>query len=264
MIWANLVHLGYNMWNDRVVPPPSVPRLDAKPYLRFDDSLWRELVRTMIEAGLNMVVLDLGDGVRYESHPELAVQGAWPAARLREELALLRGKGLEPMPKLNFSASHDVWLGPYARQVSTETYYEVCRDLINEVIALFDGPRFFHLGMDEEAAEHQRYCEYVVVRQHDLWWHDLNTLLGAVEQGGARPWVWADYLWRHADTFLERMPKSVLQSNWYYEDVFDAEVKELTACDTLNEHRYDQIPAGEQLTPIPTTSSDWLPTARNA
>ena len=107
-----------------------------------------------------MVVIDLGDGVRYESHPEIAVENASPVEQLREELARLRERGLEPIPKLNFSASHDIWLGPYSRQVSTEPYYAVCRDLIAEAIEIFDHPRLFHLGMDEELAHHQRFCEF--------------------------------------------------------------------------------------------------------
>ena len=33
---------------------------------------------------MNMVVIDLGDGVKYESHPEIAVKGAWSTTELRE------------------------------------------------------------------------------------------------------------------------------------------------------------------------------------
>ena len=66
----------------------------------------------------------------------------------------LRALGIEPLPKLNFSTCHDAWLGPYSRMVSTPAYYDVCRDLIDEVAELFGGPRFFHLGMDEETAQH--------------------------------------------------------------------------------------------------------------
>ena len=81
----------------------------------------------MARAGMNMLVIDLGDGIRYESHPEIAVQGAWPPARLREELARLRALGLEPIPKLNFSTAHDAWLHDYSRMVSTPAYYKVSR-----------------------------------------------------------------------------------------------------------------------------------------
>ena len=102
----------------------------------------------------------------------------------------MRELGLEPIPKLNFSAGHDPWLGQYSRMVSSDIYYGVCRDLIAEVAELFDTPRFFHLGMDEETAEIQRHNNLVVVRQHELWWHDMYFLFDEVERACARPWVW--------------------------------------------------------------------------
>src|SRR5688500_5984727 len=107
------------MWCDWPNPELTIPYNPAKPYLRFDDALWNDLLAAMKKARLNMVVIDLGDGVKYSSHPEIAVEGAWSAARLKEEIKKLRGMGLEPIPKLNFSTCHDQWLGPYARMVST-------------------------------------------------------------------------------------------------------------------------------------------------
>ena len=65
--------------------------------------------------------------------------------------------GLEPIPKLNFSTAHDAWMGLYSLRVSAKPYYEVCRDLIKDAVNIFDGPRFFHLGMDGETAEHHRH-----------------------------------------------------------------------------------------------------------
>lgn len=245
-IKALLLHLGMNMWWDRDVPG-AASRSEYKsvrPYLRFDTKVWNELVRQMVDAGLNMLVIDLGEGVKYESHPELAVRGSWTTKRLERELGKLRELGLEPIPKLNFSACHDAWLGPYARMVSTDTYYGVCRDLIAEVIDLFDTPRLFHLGMDEETCQHQRQYEYVVVRQYDLWWKDLLFLVEQVERAGSRAWVWSDYVWHHPDEFFKKMPRSVLQSNWYYGTGFSRKEFRVQAYLDLEKHRYDQVPTG--------------------
>jgi hypothetical protein len=117
--------------------------------------------------------------------------------------------------------------------------------LISEVCALFDTPRFFHLGYDEETAAHQSQYGYVVVRQGDLWWHDFLLLVNEVERQGVRPWIWSDYYWNHPDEFLERMPRSVLQSNWYYAATFDAarETAVRTYLD-LDKAGFDQIPTG--------------------
>ena len=220
-IWGNLLHLSFNMWEDWDAPGREMRSF--RPYLRFDEDLWNDLLHAMATNGMNMVVIDLGDGVRYKSHPEIAVDHAWSVEKLKEELKKIRNLGLEPIPKLNFASSHDAWLKAYSRCLSTETYYQVCADLIAEVIGLFDIPRFFHLGMDEEDTKNQRDYQYMVVRQHDLWWHDFLFLCGEVEKKGVRPWIWSDYFWHFPDLFLERMPKSVLQSNWYYGTAFGDE-----------------------------------------
>jgi len=250
MIWANLIHLSYNMWIDRDAPELEGygAIITARPNLRFDKSLWDDLVPKMAEDGVNMVVIDVGDAVEYASHPEIAVQGAWSIGQLRDELAKVRKLGIEPIPKLNFSTTHDVWLGPYSRMVSTPVYYDVCRDLIAECIDIFDNPRLFHLGMDEETFGHQVHQQYVVIRQYDLWWNDLLFFVEQVEKRGSRAWIWSDFIWHHKDEFLARMPKSVLQSNWYYEEDLDPKTEPcltyVKAYHVLEAAGYDQIPTG--------------------
>lgn len=242
-IWAVLLHLSHNMWEDYIAPE-RVSR-GYRPFLQLSESLWSEAREKMAKEKMNMVVIDLGDAIKYKSHPEIAITNAWTTSRLRNELAKFREMGLEPIPKLNFSTGHDTWLGKYARMVSTEIYYSVCKDLIAEVIDLFDKPRFFHLGMDEEDAEHQRFYKYIVVRQFDLWWEDFYFLTGEVEKNGSRPWIWSDYIWKYPELFLEKMPKSVLQSNWYYRKDFDDEkLPQLKAYLDLEAHGFDQIPTG--------------------
>ncbi|MGC9003437.1 MAG: Tat pathway signal protein [bacterium] len=243
-IWAYLLHLGFNMWLDW--PHPNYQGSDSisTDYLRCQKEVWNELVEEMPKYGINMVVIDIGEGIRFKSHPELAVKGAWEVETLREELKKMRDKGIEPIPKLNFSTTHDNWLRDYSRRVSTKEYYKVCKDLINEVIEIFDGPRFFHLGMDEETYEHQRDMLYVVIRQYDLWWEDLLYLVEQVEKNGARAWIWSDHLWRHTEDFLRKMPKSVVQSNWYYDREFSPDIGYVKAYLELAEAKYEQIPTG--------------------
>ena len=262
IVWANLLHLSVNMWEDNN-PMPSWDLANCKtceetvskyrgfrPYLLFDEGIWDTVLKEMAAAGMNMVVIDLGDGVLYDSHPEIAVRNAWTPEKLRKELAKIRKLGMEPIPKLNFSACHDIWLGEYSRMLSTKKYYEVCRDLIHEVIDLFDTPRFFHLGMDEETAGHQRFFDYVIIRQNDLWWGDLYFYIGEVEKKNVRSWIWSDYAWHYPDVFFKKMPKSVVQSNWYYGSEFDISklpenVKpRVDLYNQLEAYGYDQIPTG--------------------
>lgn len=242
LIWGYLLHLGLHFWSDR--DTPQWREYNVKDTLRCEFDFWREIVDRAARSGVNMVIVDLGEGVQYRSHPELAINGSWSRDQLREELQRMRSLGIEPIPKLNFSAAHDAWLGDYGRMVSTKVYYEVCRDLIAEAIELFDKPRFLHLGMDEETAQHQRDYAHVVIRQHELWWHDLNFYIGEVERAGVRPWVWSDYEWHHPERFYAEMPRSVLQSNWYYGDEFGPTVDRAKTYHNLDLRLFDQVPTG--------------------
>lgn len=261
-IWANLLHLSFNMWHDSV---PLELRdenyawstsdeaykwaLGYRPFLTFDEPSWNTLLQEMSDIGVNMVVIDLGDAVQYECHPEIAVRDAWTIDKLRSELAKMRKLGLEPIPKLNFSAIHDVWLKDYARMVSTKKYYEVCGNLISEVIEIFNYPRFFHLGMDEEGFDLPGR-DYGVVRKNHLWWGDLYFFISQVEKKGVRSWIWADYGWDHPEEFFNKMPNSVVQSNWYYGASFelnklsDRSKTMVNFYQDLQTHGYDQIPTG--------------------
>jgi hypothetical protein len=250
-IWAILLHLSFDMWADRKVDKwdnfkrRHLDYLSAAPHLRFDQRLWDDVTERMAGVGMNMVVIDLGDAVKYKSHPEIAVQGAWTREKLRKELARLRKLGLEPIPKMNFSTGHDAWLGVYARQVSTPVYYKVCTDLIHEAADLFERPRFFHIGYDEETAGNQTQYAYMVVRQHELWWHDFFFFVEQIEDRGCRPWMWSDFAWGNHDAFYKRVPRSVLQSNWWYwPDWNSRKLSAVRNFTELEKHKYDQIPTG--------------------
>ena len=250
------LQFGNNMWSDvpvkdwALTKKEDLAEVSSLDVLRFDEEVWRRLTDRMVQKGFNAVVMDLGEGCIYPSHPELAVKGSWSAERLQKELARLRGIGIEPIPKLNFSTCHDTWLKEYGRMVSTPEYYRVCADVIRDVCEIFDKPRLLHLGYDEENFGNQRKYAYAVVRQGELWWHDFLFFVKTVEKLGMRPWIWSDKIWHGKDEFLSRMPKSVMQSNWYYRQWFDFESipKErrvhLESFLTLEKAGFDQIPCG--------------------
>lgn len=254
--WFYLAHFSNNMWSSPLIDKNGVPAKDvsecwspyanATSYLRFEEDYWKDLTFQLKDAGCTSIILDVGDGIVFDSHPEIASEGAWSKQKFADELARLRSMGFEVIPKLNFSASHDMWLGEYERMLSTSIYYKVTADLIAETAELFDHPRFFHLGMDEELPIHQEYYNYMVVRQGELWWYDFYKLVKATEAAGCRPWIWSDYAWDHEEEFFKNMPKEVLQSNWYYWD-FPAEEKRehyLTLYDKLETAGFDQVPTG--------------------
>ena len=215
-MWGYLMHLGDNMWGD----PCGRLRYEPAyyPELQVDDSVWKDTIDFLPGQGFNMVLIDIGDGLQYDTHPEISVKGAWSKDKLKKELDRMRAMGLTPYPKLNFSAGHDAWLGEYSKMLSTPKYYEVCRDLILEVSELFDTPKYFHLGLDEEDPVNQGGLGMIVVRQMELYWHDVYKLFDYCAEAGTTPWVWSTYSWGegHLEEYIRRMPKDVLQSNGWY------------------------------------------------
>ena len=254
-LWSYLVHFGVNSWKD-VPLETQDPNMDEKwltrccaNHVRFDEPSWGRLSAALAKAGCNQIIIDLAEFVEYPSHPELAVKGSWSVEKLRAELDRLRGMGFEVIPKMNFSACHDTWLKDYHRMVSTKKYYQVCEDLIKDVAEIFDRPRFFHLGYDEETASHQAKHLFAVCRQGELWWHDFLWFVKVTEKTGCRPWIWSDYIWKHKDEFINRMPKSVLQSNWYYGKNFDPATMGdrrayVEAYEWLDKAGFEQVPTG--------------------
>ena len=269
-IWGELLHLGRSMWTDRPYPrpasdrgrypipttlPPEIRKLKelqrasagVHDYLRFDEKTYLDCIGRMRAKGLNLVVIDLGEGLRYPSHPEIAVKDAWSADKMRSEVVRLRKLGIEAIPKLNFSTTHNAWMGEYRRMVSTKEYYRVCDDLIKDACEIFETPRFLHLGYDEEDVDHMSGYDFVPVRQGELWWHDFLLTVKSVEKCGVRAWIWSDKIWHNREEFVKRMPKSVLQSNWYYCADFDPDKKSglypmVHAYDWLEEAGFDQVP----------------------
>ena len=252
-IKAVLLHLGHNMWcewlPDDVMKTAEI-REKFRPNLnlRNRDEQWRRVTARMAERKLNMLVIDIGEGLVYPSHPELAIEGSWSPDKLRDEIIRLRGMGIEAIPKLNFSATHDGWLKDYHRMLTLPKYYEVVKDVIRDVAEIFQTPRFFHLGYDEETIHNQRASHFAVVRQGELWWHDFLWFNETVKKTGSRSWIWSDYGWRHKEEFLARMPRDVLQSNWYYYHIDGEQDKEhlerIAFFDELDKAGFDQIPCG--------------------
>lgn len=242
-IWGCLLHLSFNMWEDFI--SPHRPFRGFRPNLELSEQLWSDAIEKMNKEGINMVVIDLGDAVKYESHPEIAVNNAWSTTRLKEELKKIRSLGMEPIPKLNFSAGHNTWMGEFSRMVSTEEYYKFCSDLIKEVSNLFDTPRLFHLGLDEETFREQVRHSHVTIRKNNAWWKDFYLLVDEVEKNSSRAWIWPDYmLWNEPEQFYEKMPKSVVQGNWYYGESHDMNHKRVKAYLELEKSKYDQILTG--------------------
>jgi hypothetical protein len=256
-VWAQLVHLSSNMWGNDGLSPETVEDGEAviSKTLRCDDAVWKRVVDAVAASGANTLVIDVGDGLSYPSHPELAIEGSWPAEKLAAEVARIRSLGLEVVPKLNFSTTHNGWMKHYHRMISTNPYYRMCEDVIKDVAEVFEHPRFLHIGYDEERAEEQikfHGHRIVIARLKELWDHDFLHIVRTSEKNGMRPWAWADHGWFNP-SFYDFCPKSVVLSNWFYDVKFggfeisknDTEDKKVLQCFyELDKRGFDQIPCG--------------------
>ena len=252
LMWGYMLYLSNHIGVDEHSPrmrynPPACPGYTDEINTQIE--VWDKIVPFLGECKYNMVLIDVGDGIKYESHPEVSAPNAWDKDFLRAKLAELRALGIEPIPKLNFSTCHDTWMKKYRRMVSSPEYYTFCSDVIREVCEVFDYPRLFHIGFDEENEEMQKNKEMVIIRNTDLWWHDLFFIAKECEKHGARPWMWSDYMWKNEEIFLKNMSKSILQSNWFYpqfQDWSNTKFTHRNKCietyEILDKHGFDQIP----------------------
>lgn len=246
MIKAMLLHLGTNMWEQEgkiiATDPEGSCFCDT---LRFDLSVFHKVTEGMVQNGFNTLLIDVGDGIVYDSHPEISVKGALSKNEVKSELARLRKMGLNPIPKLNFSTTHSAWLKNYAYMVGTDKYYEVCRDLVEEIIDLFDTPDFFHLGLEEEDYNSQKTQPVAIVRAPYKKCEDAKFLFDVVRAKGVRPWIWADVNTVNGfggeQKFREAVETDVLLSNWVYgrTDRCPADFEHYV---TLAKWGYEQVP----------------------
>jgi hypothetical protein len=261
-IRAVLLHLGRNMWCDYPTEqmgapaPESAQTLNQKPKfsLVWTDERWRTVTDYAAQAGINMIVIDLGEGLFYPSHPELAIEGTWSIEKMQAEIQRLNSMGIEVIPKLNCSTTHNGWMGDYSHMVSSKPYYRMCEDVIRDVVEIFGHPRYFHIGLDEErsAFQEEQKSHYICSRKGEYWWQDFLHVVREVEKHGARAWMWSDFGWSSED-FYERCPKSVIQQNWFYDESYGGfDVETNTTSDArivkaylkLEEAGFDQVPCG--------------------
>lgn len=252
---AFLIHMSPNNWRKKGTNPDFY--LDEEDFIYRDEMIcekdtWRKVTDFLPECGINTLLIDVEDGVIYDKHPELAIKGSWTKEELKNELDRLRSIGLTPLPKCNFSCGHNAWLKDYAYMVGTPVYNEVCVDIINELIDLFDTPEFMHLGLEEEDVGLMEECYPVtVLRSHFKKAEDAKVLFDACRAKGVRPWIWAGtrdvQSFGGDELFRKYVGTDVLLSSWYYSFLrYSEDMRErypvADYCCKFDEWGYEQVP----------------------
>jgi hypothetical protein len=199
----------------------------------FDLDVALEVVDALAAERFNLLVIDCADGVRYRSHPELAKRYTAPMRHLTALVEAARDRGLEVVPKLNFSRSywhhHNDWiLGPgerWSHHFDDDAYWKKAFRIIDELIAVCRPKRFFHIGMDED---HDRaYSQYAAA---------IKTLHDGLKTRKLRTLIWNDSGIAygsgliHAEKSLSAekvIPRDVVQVLWQYSRVPTGDIRRI-------------------------------------
>jgi hypothetical protein len=191
----------------------------------FDLRVAHRIVDLLADQGYNMVLIGVSDGVAYAKHPELKRRYSRPMSDLRELADHAHERGLEVVPKLNFSKSeincHDWWIREpgevWYGKFDDQAYWTYGLDCIDEIIAACRPRRFFHIGMDED---HERsYSQYVDA---------IKTLRRALKRRRLRTICWSDLALTYATGEIyqekcraaeERTPKDIVRLLWDYSGI---------------------------------------------
>ena len=77
-MWGYMLKLSHHMWDDEFTPPRGwyLPKMYTEEN-NTDVAVWDETIGYIAEHGFNAVLIDVGDGMQYERHPEISAPDAW-------------------------------------------------------------------------------------------------------------------------------------------------------------------------------------------
>ncbi len=198
---------------------------------RFHLPLALNVVDAMAQAGMNTLIIDCADAVRYKSHPELVRRYTAPMRDLVKLAAYARRRGLDVVPKLNFSQSswhqHNHWFRPHHLLFDNPEYWRRSFKLVDELVRACKPKRFFHIGMDED--HHRSVVQYV---------RAIKSLRDGLKKRGLRTVIWNDTAyphgraWVHAEKCLAaepKLPKDVIETVWDYSRIQPEIIRRLRA-----------------------------------
>jgi hypothetical protein len=212
--------------------PAWVPRKPREK--RFDLGVAHRIVDLLADRGYNLLMIGVSDGVAFESHPELKRRYSAPIADLEELANHAHERGLEVVPKLNFSKSeincHDWWIRAegevWHAKFDDKPYWSCGLDCVDEIIRACRPRRFFHIGMDED---HERsYTQYVAA---------IKTLRTALKKRRLRTICWSDLALTYptGEIYQEKCraaeaqtPKDIVRLLWDYSNIPNAIMRQTT------------------------------------
>jgi hypothetical protein len=225
-----LEHRGYLLHLTHYDPPHVAGKAREAGW---EPAVARRVVDAAAEAGFNLLLVGVSDGIEYASHPELKRHYSRPGEELRALADYARERGLEVGAKLNLSESeincHSHWMRApgeaWYDHFDDDYYWRTAFECIDEVIGLCRPERFFHVGMDED---HNRSCRQFVAA--------VRRLDAGVQERGLTTLTWSDSGIDYAsgDVYVEKSERAeadpeldVVRVLWHYRLVPEAAARRI-------------------------------------
>lgn len=220
-IWGLMFGISDNMW----VPLHTKREFEVGDWVEnyradkiaFDWDVFQRVIEKAAKAGINTILLDVGDGVRFESHPEIVLSDSLTRKEVKELVDRCRTLNIDIIPKLNFSTGHSYWTKDWRARTSSPEYYTFVQDLLTELYEMFEQPKYIHIGMDEENQKNMQETDLVIFRRRDLLWHDIRFMIKTIKDLGAIPVMWHDPIFSDEQEFEKNIkPEDVVIMPWRY------------------------------------------------
>lgn len=217
----------------------------------FEKDAFHKMTEEAKSFGFDTLVLELAEGIMYESHPELAIEGSMPRDEFKAELDRLKGMGFGLIPLVDFSPAKNAWMQGLG-YVGTKRYENACEDILREVIELFEKPEYVQLGFEDESFSAQEDNAVINKRHFEKRIADANRLFDICREYGVKPWIWMSEKilesYGGEEEFRAGIPTDVTVTSLAFKRVQEYHIKEKRADKSmmlvkdLAEWGYPQIP----------------------
>ncbi len=206
---------------------------------------FKKLVYDQVAGGrYNLLILTVNNGMRYDTHPELARWGNFRArpyekSEVREIIEFARRNYVDVAPGFN-TPGHASWIvqtalpglredgDPDTLCTRNPATRPLLRDLFGELMEVFQPTRYFHMSGDEvrwktAAVPEAKRCTLCRnVPKKDLILEHWSWLADLCRQAGVTPILWDDMLsptWNggapnNISKILPKLPKDIIIAHW--------------------------------------------------
>lgn len=211
--------------------------------------------RILARYKMNQIIMEV-EFAKWETDPSIAVPWAQDQSEIKEEIEYAKDNFIEINPLMQ-SLGHCDWLfmtgknrdiaenpgNPYAYCPTNPRTYPYIFKFYDEVIKLFDTPRYVHIGHDEVSDSYgfplDEECKKIGGRH--LFIDDTLKIYNHIRKSGPKVMMWGDMLLTNGDSpdatnapdaktarqMRDQLPKDMVITDWHYAAAKPEEYKSL-------------------------------------